>query len=220
VVAQGEDTKKLGAFKRWLDENLWFFRPDPRAMSTRTDGNPELLDVELKNFASWYPAWIARDLAGALKTQEALKEVLLGFDRLQVVKSSILQAQFHGPNGAPPYAVDFGDLSEGQRSLCALWVLRHAAVQAPRTAVFDEIDNYVALRELQPWLSEVIDTALDDDGPQVWFISHHPELLDQLAKDHGVRFFRDGGGPTRIEPFRGAAGLTASEVIARGWTDA
>gem|GEM_PF-6864186 len=48
-------------------------------------------------------------------------------------------------------------------------------------------------------------------------ISHNSELINQLAPVHGARFFRKNGGPTRVEPFRGAEGLNSAEVVARGW---
>jgi len=219
AVEAGNDSRKLGVFKRWFENELRLFRPELSRMSPLSKGGPQSLDPVLHNFASWYSTWVPSDFDGALQARVLLQEAMPGFVQLQISKTApVLQAQFQGPNGAPPYAVDFGDLSEGQRALCALWVLRCAFVQGPRTVIFDEPDNYVALREIQPWLNEVIEEASREGGPQVFLISHHPELLDQLAVDHGVRFFRDGG-PTRIEPFRGKAGLTASETVARGWID-
>jgi hypothetical protein len=65
---------------------------------------------------------------------------------------------------------------------------------------------------------EVIDEALTSGGPQVWFVSHHPELLNRLAPSYGSRFFRHEDGPVRVEPFKGAPGLSAAEAVAREWT--
>jgi predicted ATPase len=217
AIAPGRDNRKLTAFKRWIRESTWYFKPDPEIMSRRTDGFAGSPYPDLANFASWYPMWVSRDLSAALKVQEALRDVLHCFENLQVSKTApVLQARFAGAGSGPSFSIDFDDLSDGQRQLCALYVLRHAIVQPGRLVIFDEPDNYVALREIQPWLTEVVEEALGPGGPQVWLISHHPELLNQLAPDHGVRFFRDGG-PTRIEPFRGVDGLTSSEVVARGW---
>ncbi|MCY1031317.1 AAA family ATPase [Corallococcus sp. BB11-1] len=216
AVGGGAATRKLTAFKKWLDEEVWYFRPNPRSMSGRTDEQNESLDVDLLNFASWYPSLIAQDLDAAIQTQSTLREILLGFDSLSVDKSRPqLQVRFSAGKGVP-YAVDFGELSDGQRALIALHVLRHAVLKPGRLVIFDEPDNYVALKEIQPWLLEVSELALDKRGPQVWFVSHHPEVLNQLAPSHGVRFFRQESGPVRSERFKGINELTAADVVARG----
>ncbi|WP_437900372.1 AAA family ATPase [Sorangium sp. So ce124] len=216
AIAAGKDNKHLTAFKRWLRDDLWFLRPDPRAMSSRTDEEADELTPDLSNFASWLPRWIAQDFSGAMHATQALQQVLDGFQALQVSRTAPkLEATFLLEDSSP-YVVDFSELSEGQRQLCSLYFLRHAVLQPGRLVIFDEPDNYVALREVQPWLSEVLELSLSASGPQVWFISHHPELLNQLAPSHGTRFFR-GRGPTRVAPFAGAEGLTAAETVARGW---
>ena len=216
AIAAGRDNKKLTAFKNWLRNDLWFLRPDPRAMTSRTDDEVDELAPNLSNFASWFPSWITQDFDGAMRATQALKEALDGFKALQVSRTAPkLEATFLLEDNRE-YAVDFSDLSDGQRQLCGLYVLRHAVLKPGRLVIFDEPDNYIALREVQPWLSELTDLALSDSGPQAWFISHHPELLNQLAPGHGTRFFR-GRGPTRIEPFNGTEGLTAAETVARGW---
>jgi predicted ATPase len=217
ITPNEEKDEKLAAFKRWIEEDLWYLRPDPRRMSPRTDQDAETLAVDMANFASWYPTWVVQDLQGAMQVGESLKEILPGFDQLQVNKATLkLQVRFAGESGGRPVGIDFDDLSDGQRQLCALYAMRHAVVKPGYTVLVDEPDNYVALREIQPWLNEVVEASSTEGGPQVFFISHHPELLDQLAPDHGTRFYRDTG-PTRIEPFRGLEGLTSSEVVARGW---
>lgn len=217
AVAPGHNFRKIGAFKKWLEEEVWYFKPDPRAMSGRTDDPGDVLDVNLRNFASWYPTVITRDLDAAIQTQRSLREVFRGFDSLAVDKSRPqLQARFASGRKGAPYSVDFLELSDGQRALIALYLIRHAVLKPGRLIIFDEPDNYVALKEIQPWLLEVSETALDRDGPQVWFVSHHPEILNQLAPSHGTRFFREEEGPSRIERFKGMPELSAAEVVARG----
>lgn len=217
AIAPHKSNKKLMAFKRWLSEDVWCFKPDPRGMGSRTDDGTVRLWRDLHNFASWYPSVITHDLDAAFRAMKALGEALAGFETLTVDKTRpYLQARFTVGAGRS-YSVNFGSLSDGQRALIALYVLRHAVVQPGRLIIFDEPDNYVALREIQPWLMEILDTALAPGGPQVWFVSHHPELLNRLAPSHGMRFFRQDGGPVRIEPFKEHPGLTPSEAVARGW---
>lgn len=216
-IAPGKDNRRLTFFKRWLADDLWYLCPDPRRISSRTDEEVELLAPDLSNFASWVPLWMATDFPAAMRATQALQKALDGFQTLQVSKNvPRLEARFALADGSN-YDVDFDDLSDGQRQLCALYFLRHAVLRPDRLVMLDEPDNYVALREIQPWLTEVMDLALAAEGPQVWFVSHHPELLNQLAPEHGTVFFRDRGGPTRIRPFVGTEGLTAAETVARGW---
>lgn len=215
-IAEHKDYKKLTAFKRWLREDLWCLKPDPRAMRSRTDVPAEKLDRNLANFAAWYLSFVLQDLHAAFNAKSHLEEILPGFEMLSVEKSRPhLQARF--ASEGRPYSLDFDDLSDGQRALIALYVLRHSVVRSGRLIIFDEADNYVALKEIQPWLMEIVDAALAPDGPQVWFVSHHPELLNQLAPSYGARFLRPSGGPARVAPFKEHPGLTASEAVSRGW---
>jgi predicted ATPase len=216
VIAPGKDNLQLSAFKAWLREDLWQFNPDPRQMSGRTDDERDSLDTNLANFASFVPAWMTQDLQAAVEATRALSGVIAGFEQLQVDRTSTkLAAAFRADEGAK-YLIDFEELSDGQRQLCALYFVRHLVMRPGRLIILDEPDNYVALREIQPWLLDTVEHALSPEGPQLWLISHHPELLDQLAPAYGARFYR-GKGPTRVEPFRGTEGLTSAEVVARGW---
>lgn len=214
--AGGKDQKLLAMFTAWFRDDLWYFAPDPRHMSSRTDEDSTGPARDLHNFASWLPRWMAQDFAGATAAMQSLRQAIDGLVAVQVSKSAPrLEATFQG-DGAK-YAVGFDELSDGQRQLCALYFILHATVQPGRFVFFDEPDNYVALREIQPWLNEVVEHALSESGPQVWFVSHNAEIINQLAATHGTRFFRHKGGPTRIEPFQGVDGLTPGETVARGW---
>ena len=215
-IAPGKDNKCLTEFKRWFREELWLLRPDPRAMSSRTDEEADELTPSMSNVASWLPTWMSQDVAGILGVTHSLQNALTDFLALQVSRSAPrLEARFKLKDGTP-FDLDFADLSDGQRQLCGLYIALHAFLQPGRLVIFDEPENYVTLREIQPWLQEVLDHSEFGQKSNVWFISHHPELLDQLAPQHGVVFFRDQG-PVRTRPFSGSDGLTPSETMARGW---
>ena len=144
-----------------------------------------------------------------------------GFEALDAKEAGldvrVLQATFSGPSGRK-IDLPFHELSEGQRALVALYVLLHCAVGEDRLLLIDEPDNFIALAEIQPWLLKLLD-RVDETNGQVMLVSHHPELLDQLAAQGGVLFERTGGGETRVRPFEPPedSGLKASEIIARGW---
>ena len=114
--------------------------------------------------------------------------------------------------------VAFGELSDGQRCLICLYAILHFRVAFGGTVIIDEPDNFIALREIQPWLMGIEEMA-DDHKGQVILISHHPEILNQWAPAYGVQFVRDGAGPVRVEKFKGdpESPLSAAELVARGW---
>jgi ATPase subunit of ABC transporter with duplicated ATPase domains len=86
------------------------------------------------------------------------------------------------------------------------------------TVLIDEPDNFIALREIQPWLLAAEEAVEDHDG-QLILISHHPEVLNQWASEHGLRFFREDNGHVRTQKFKADenGNLQPSELIARGW---
>jgi ATPase subunit of ABC transporter with duplicated ATPase domains len=88
------------------------------------------------------------------------------------------------------------------------------------TVFIDEPDNFVSLREIQPWLLAA-EEAVEDHHGQLILISHHPEILNQWAQEYGLRFFREDNGHVRTEKFRTDpdGNLQPSELIARGQED-
>ena len=89
-----------------------------------------------------------------------------------------------------------------------------------RSLFIDEPDNYLSLREVQPWLAQAVD-ACGETLEQAVIISHHPNTIDYLAGAKGRWFSRDGEGPVRVgnEPKASTDGLLLSEAIARGWEE-
>jgi len=110
--------------------------------------------------------------------------------------------------------LNLAELSEGQRALLVLYAIRHMIAERASLVVFDEPDNYLAYEEIQPWLSGMRDAVLTGNATLL-VISHHPEVIDYLAPDQVLRFWRDEAGPTRVEEpkIALATGLTASEAI-------
>ena len=160
-----------------------------------------------------------------------LKEVLPGFDSLSMVESGesarVLKAAFHSLAGDQRLnRYSFGQLSDGQRFLVALYSLLHLVeddrlAEGHRRSLFiDEPDNYLSLREVQPWLAQVVD-ACGEALEQAVIISHHPTTIDYLAGAKGRWFSRDGEGPARVgdKPKSNTGGLSLSEAIARGWEE-
>jgi energy-coupling factor transporter ATP-binding protein EcfA2 len=218
--AGGKDTTKLTWFKRWL-RGLTQVQINPWAMSARSERESSEPAKDLSNFADWYRHLRLERGDAVFEAMASLREAIPGLEALDAKEAGldvrVLQARFRSPNGEG-IELPFTDLAEGQRCLIALYVLLYCAVDKERTLLIDEPDNFIALAEIQPWLMKLLD-RVDETGGQVILISHHPELLDQLACQGGVLLDRPGGGETRVRPFEPPedSGLKPSEIIARGW---
>lgn len=227
-VGPRRTSPKLTWFKEWL-ERLCCVHINPYNMGAEAKAEVEFPKDDLSDFAAWYGHIKQEQTGSFLHLQRSLEEILDGFEALDLKKAGrtarVLKAAFSRPSGETESAskkqrleFDFDELSDGQKVLVALYTLLHCAVGPGTTICIDEPDNFVALAEIQPWLFALSD-RIDDEGGQAILISHHPELIDLLAPQHGVVFSRAGLGPVRVEPYRPDAlgKLSPSEHIARGW---
>lgn len=229
------DNRKLTRFKTEL-ANWTIASPCPpvfnseSSMDTRAEGT--FLDPLMRNFVEWYWSIAQENMSSVVRLFKELQDVLPGFDTLSMVKSGenarVLKAAFQSRSGDTRFNhYSFGQLSDGQRALVALYSLLHLGelyplTEEPRRSLFiDEPDNYLSLREVQPWLVQVVD-ACGETLEQAVIVSHHPTTIDYLAG--GVRgrwFSRDGEGPARVgnEPRFSSDVLSPSEAVARGWEE-
>jgi len=190
-------------------------------MSARSERESRELAKDLSNFADWYRHLRLESGSAIFEAVTSLRDAIPGLDALDAKEAGldvrVLQATMRSPSGEKGDS-PFSDLSEGQRCLIALYVLLYCAVEQDRTLLIDEPDNFIALAEIQPWLLKLLD-RVDEKNAQVILVSHHPELLNQLADQGGILLDRLNGGETRVLPFAPPddSGLTASEIIARGW---
>ena len=220
TIVPRKDNQTLSRFKPWLS-NLFCFRLNPFAMVARAEGENLYPNVDLSNIAAWYRHLIQADPGHNAALLTSLRESLDGFNFLQLEPAGenvrLLVAEFD-PTGRKPNKFYFGELSDGQRCLISLYAVLHFVLAKGGTVLFDEPDNFLSLREVQPWLMAVDDTIEGNLG-QVLVISHHPEVINQWAPSSGVQFVRDGAGPVRVEKFTGdpTSCLAPSELVARGW---
>ena len=111
----------------------------------------------MQNFVGWYRHAAQERMRGIAELFKALGEALPGFDSVSLTESGenarALKVDFRGLRDARrPDRFGFGQLSDGQRALFALYCLIFLS-KGRRTSLFlDEPDNYLALREIQPWL--------------------------------------------------------------------
>jgi hypothetical protein len=223
-VEQMPPNTRLAEFRDWLAD-LYVLGIDPAAMKSVTSKEERRPDHGMSNYASWYRHLLQIEPRQINDMLHRIEAVLPGFHSLRLEdvgqNTKLLKAEFKRAadevHGDGP-SFEFAELSDGQRALIALYTMLECSIVAGRTLCIDEPDNFVTLRELQPWINEVIERT-EDMGAQVMIISHHPELIDLLANDHGVVFVRDGQAPPRVVPYRPTTEgvLSPSEELARGW---
>ncbi len=211
---------------RWFIQRMTFFfvlHLDPTRMTAVSEEEVARPDSALTDFASWYRS-LTQEHPGTIRELfDDLQDIIDGFDGLLLTRDQrgrkLLQIHRRADAAqAKPQSYNFDELSDGERVLIALYTLLRFQIHEGATVCLDEPGNFVALEELQPWLF-ALEEHLEDWGGQVLLISHHPQLLDQLATSHGKVFKRTEAGPTRIVGFEYDRDepLTPSEVVARGW---
>jgi predicted ATPase len=199
--------------------NLIVLRPNPRAMEPESKAEARYPDLSMINLTSWYRT-LYQDQAWTNALSDSLRSVwpdFLSFKLEDVgLNAKALQLRFEQENGKPLLLFS-GQLSDGERMLIALYMLRTAIeTGAAQTVFIDEPDNFVGLPELQPWVLSM--RELLDEEHQLVLISHHPEILTNSGEANGRYLWRDNHtSPTRYGPLKVPEGMGAGEAIARGW---
>lgn len=190
-----------------------------------------------QNFASWYRS-VSQDQGAAFRLHQELKDIIPGFSHFKFERvgeeATVLKAVFD-QKGRKQAATNFSSLSDGQRMLIALYALLHSLRVPPEgldlgrdlpsaLLCLDEPDNFIASREIQPWLVAVQE-ELRETKSRLLLISHHPESIDyalipSTGEDFSSFWFSRGENlHTRVQPVdpEQVGGLKPSELAARGW---
>lgn len=215
------DNTRLIWFREYLDR-LIIVQPNPMMMTGDSSVEETHLTTQMENFASWY-RHIYQDQGLAIKITNALTEILDGFEHFRFTEAGeqhrILKLSFSDAQRIhKSIEYRFDELSDGQRMLIALYTLIYAAPSGEYTLCIDEPENFLALSEIQPWLTTIYDFCSTGEI-QALLISHHPELIDYLASSAGYWFEYQSNVPVRVKRITGNkdAGLPMSELVARGW---
>lgn len=183
------------------------------------------LTPKMENFVSWY-RYLSEDQGKVAEIGNILKDVLNGFNNFKFERVSeenvLLKLRFSGEtDNIKPIEYRLGELSDGQKTLVALYTLIHGTKTEEYTVWIDEPENFLALPEIQPWLIEIYDLC-NEGKLQSLLISHHPELINYLlASPIGYWFERQSNAAVRVKKISNEvaenSGLPVSELIARGW---
>lgn len=207
-----DDNTKLTWFKNRFRRML-IIHINPMSIESQSEKESDLLDVQCRNFVSWY-RFVSQNQGKAFEITNALKKVIDGFHYFEFETAGENQRLLKVRIAKQTYRFD--ELSDGQRALIVLYAVIHFTQGQDYTLYIDEAENFVSLPEIQPWLSQLYDFAIDNDL-QALLISHHPELINYLASSAGILFERDGDTPIRISYVDVESGLPMSELVARGW---
>lgn len=212
----------------WFRERLKRFiivQIIPPLMLGETSQEEMRLAIKMENFVSWY-RYLSEDQGKVAEIGNILREVLDGFTSFRFERVSeqnlVLKLRFSGGKDSPkPIEYRMGELSDGQKTLVALYTLIHGTKSEDYTLCIDEPENFLALPEIQPWLIQLYDLC-SEGQLQALLISHHPELINYLlASPIGYWFERQSNAPVRVKRISSEvadnSGLPVSELIARGW---
>ena len=220
-VPPTEDNQRLTRFLEFARKML-ICGLYPRSFATESRSEDVLLTRDGANFSAWYRHALQERQDLVPRYQQALEEVIEGFQGIRLEKVGQDARAFTLIFGDKSrYELKLDEISDGQRALVALYALIHITAGQGYTLLLDEPDNYVALAEIQPWLMALSD-ACGTSVPQAILCSHHPELIDYLGADRGLLLTRETSGVTtarKIATTQGTSGLKLSEVVARGWTE-
>lgn len=216
ALEPGADNRRIIAFRDAIAA-MWMFKPDPLRIGAVAAQETTWIDRDLGNFASWYRTKVQEDFEAATRLREDLLEVIPGFSQLRLdsISADARELRMRFDFGGKTHEIGWDKLSDGQRLLVALYGVLRFAFERASLIVLDEIENYVAPAEIQPWLRAVADVAAEGNR-QLIVISHHPDSIDYLAADAAWKMSRDPStGASRIrrlEPDRDV-GETAYDLV-------
>ncbi len=213
----------LHSFRELLDKIL-ILSPNPLEMPAGSFVERTRPDSKMKYLTDWIRHFSQESFRSYSRLQELLKDgVLEGFHELYLEKTTStsrrLMFNFSFPeNGTDKsFSLSFDQLSDGQRMLVALYTIVCALEEQDYIVCIDEPENFISLREIQPWL-KIIEDLVHEKGRQCIMISHHPEMLNYLANEYGTLFYRDESGIVHSKKFEcDKELLRPAEIVARGW---
>ena len=200
-------------------QQIWILKLNPQNIPASAKRDELFLELDGTNFPSWCRHLLLESRHHVEAAEEQLRQVMPGFRSLSVQAAGrvrVLVARFAPQGAKKPVDVDFDVLSDGQRALIILYVILHAVRGSARLLCLDEPDNYVSIRELQPFLIELANAA-DDSGLQTLIVSHSSEVIDFLGASNALLLERPDGGQARVGTLSLGPGLKLSEQMARGW---
>jgi len=219
TIADREDNWPLSKFREAVS-NWLLISPVPHVINQEAEKESRILFGHAENFAEWYRYVLQEKPNIGYKAKEHLEDALPGFEQIslkEVGKSRYLTVTFRINDKDREF--EFNELSDGQRQLIILYIILEALRSGVFSTLFiDEPDNFVSLREIQPWVDSLQDIC-DAEDKQAIIVSHHPEIINKMARGEELLFLRQNGGHTIIKSMPENMMLLPAEIVARGWED-
>ncbi|MEC4985410.1 MAG: ATP-binding protein, partial [Oscillatoria sp. PMC 1076.18] len=216
-IYERPENQKLTWFKKRI-ANFFIVQINPFVMESESRQEASLPNWDMSNYAAWYSYLSQVSQGKILKLTLELQKIIQGFDSFQNPKSGdvrMLSALFSRPSKV---VYRFNELSHGQKVLIALYTLIYCSPDEDFTLCIDEPENFLALPEIKPWWSKVMDYCLENQA-QAILISHHPLLINYLASNSGYWFERKDNEAVRVQRITDTVeeGLSVSKLIELGW---
>ena len=232
-VFAGNGNKKLSEFKNEAVGNVIICEPNPKNMIVFSSNGIDnaFPDSSFSNIISVYAYLSQAHPEVIYKLWEQLREINPAFVQTNAKITQYGKTMYTSYNvGEESSAFSFNlmQLSDGERKLLALYLLLYAYLENGMTVLIDEPENYLGLREVQPWCAEVdMICNENENGGQCIFASHHPETIDYYANNSAIWMSRINSGESKIamnNPLIFAEDdslMKYSELIAKGyWNEA
>ena len=202
TIAKREDNTPLIRFREEL-EKILLINPVPLVVKDATASESRNLSEHAENFAQWYRHLLQEQPSVDYRAKQLLADVLPGFEQLSLKEtgqSRKLMATFR--IAGKDHDFDFMNISSGQRQLIILYtVLEALRAGTFSTVLIDEPDNFVLMREIQPWLENLNDICEEQDK-QALIISHHPEIVNKMARGTELWFSRQAEAHVVVQPLK------------------
>lgn len=222
VALHPRDSARLSRFREMF-ERMIICSVDPNSFEKETESEDSVPTRNASNFVAWYRSLVQERQDLIPMYMESVKDAIPGLTSLRLEKAGLdvraMLAYFEEQGSA--YSLRLDELSHGQRMLLFLYAVVHLTAEQNAILVLDEPVNFVALREVQPWLA-VLSDACGNTIPQGILCSHHPEVIDYVGSEAGVLLQREASGVTIVKKLSEAVqsyDLRLSEVLARGWEE-
>ncbi len=201
IIQQQSTSDPLFIFKEWLARIL-ILRPMPSLIQGDSDQETLQPNPQVTDFAAWFSGILAQRPSAYTRIDEYLKQVMPDLTDIQnpvIGKDSrSLRVQFSNELGS--VTLPFEDLSDGEKCfmVCAL-VLAAKQAYGPLLCLWDEPDNYLALKEVGHFVLAL--RKAFQSGGQFIATSHNPEAIRRFSEENTLFLHRKNHlEPTVIRP--------------------
>lgn len=220
---RGTYTRFLEFYAVW--KNLLVVHLNPWVVSSTIHFTALHPAPDMADFAAWYHSLSSKKPRTVPDYFLSVEEIIPEFKRVRidgpfVNDTMVFVAEFENSAGA---VSDFllEELSHGQIAVIVLHAILSFCVEQGAVICLDEPDNFLALREIQPYILQLQDESLDADC-QVFVSSHHPEIYNIIMEDQITLFTESEADGVKVAPQvrpPDLEGLSLSEIFARGWEE-